>query len=285
MWADHEAGAYAPMSSIAVLSDDAIVLGSTEAMATSLISNIWYQSRTSDERALIVQRSLLLQKSIAVLMEKISTHNPNIDVVHISTGGSYAWKPLHTHVNDIDFNVIVCGSYFTYYDDFDIAPLMPFCTNQLKKVSFTIFGEDNLTRGIPVNDSITSHDYIQTNVTIREGIVMPYRNTIVCGRSVYPGKDDPEQNLLVRIDKQLFQSDLFLNAGLEKKYTAAERLQKALNRTVEAGILLNYYFIKDPYLVSYFKALEDVPLTTQHDVGIVLKKVRELRAMVGPARA
>jgi hypothetical protein len=55
-------------------------------------------------------------------------------------------------VNAIDFNVIVRGSYFDYYDVYDTDFLRDRLTNPIRKISFTVLGASNVFQGTEIND-------------------------------------------------------------------------------------------------------------------------------------
>jgi hypothetical protein len=70
-----------------------------------------------------------------------------LEVEHLSIGGSYLYCDAAAAVNDIDFNVIVRGSYFDYYDVYDTDFLQDSLTNPIRKISFTVFGASNVFGG------------------------------------------------------------------------------------------------------------------------------------------
>ena len=160
-----------------------------------------------------------------------------MEVEHLSIGGSYLYTAGGAAVNDIDFNVIVRGSYFDYYDVYDTGSLKDRLANPIRKVSFTIFGASNVFGGTEINDLVVRDSYIHTDVTIREGLVFGWRNATLLGPT-FSASPPYLPNLLVRIDRQLYQARLLAAGKIGLDRGQKVRQAKAANRTIEAALLL-----------------------------------------------
>ena len=66
---------------------------------------------------------------------------------------------------------------------FDIKELQQKLDTKINKISFMIFGEENLKGKVKIDDSILSRAFMHTDMTIREGIVMYLRNIVVWGQN------------------------------------------------------------------------------------------------------
>ena len=166
---------------------------------------------------------------------------PSLEVQHLSIGGSYLYCADGVAVNDIDFNVIVQGSYFDYYDVYEIDFLSTWLTNPIRKISFTIFGTHNVFHGTPINDLVVRDSYLHTDVTIREGLVFGWRNATLLGPT-FSASRPYLPNLLVRIDRQLYQARLLETGKIGLNRGWKIRQAKAANRVTEAALLLTEAF-------------------------------------------
>ena len=160
---------------------------------------------------------------------------------HISLGGSYLFKS--EKVNDIDFNIIVSGSHFSYTDTFKANEINRKLPVNVKRISVMIFGEDDFLSKTNVHDIIEVPDYIHTSLCMREGLVFPMRNVTIYGHLFNP-KELDRKNLLVRIKGQLFHAELMLEDKVDLHKNDKARLLKSVGRIAEAFLFLSEGFQK-----------------------------------------
>jgi hypothetical protein len=79
--------------------------------------------------------------------------------------------------------------------------------------------------------------HINTDVTIREGLVFGWRNATLLGLT-FSTSPPYLPNLLVRIDRQLYQARLLENGKIGINRGQEVRQAKAANRIIEAALLL-----------------------------------------------
>ena len=214
------------------LSDDVVDMDN---FVLPLKKNWFLELLAPKQRINVHNRFLQLIKNISSILALFYKNHPNLKILHISVGGSYCYSD-HKSM-DIDFNFIVEGGFFSYYDIFINDMKEVFFDPSIKKISFMIFGYDNLRGKTCINDSILSRSFLHTDMTIREGVVMPARNITIYGRSF---KNTPVKdfNFFTRILRQLFQAELLLKNEIGLEYEPRQRLLKAFSRICEAGILL-----------------------------------------------
>ena len=214
------------------LSDDSV----TEANFTlPLKKNYFLKILSEKQRTIIYNRFIKLIKNISVILGLFHQRHSNLKILHISVGGSYCYSEQIPQ--DIDFNIIVEGSFFSYYDIFSNEVTNQFWEPAITKISFMIFGIDNLSGKTTVNDSLLSRSFLHTDMTIREGLIMPIRNITVYGRDI-KNTITKDFNYFSRILRQLFQAKLFMESKIGLEYGDEKRRAKAFSRIKEAGILL-----------------------------------------------
>lgn len=230
---DYEVARYQRLTKPLIeLSDDVVDIDN---FALPLKKNWFLELLTQKQRIGIYERFLQLIKNISSILALFYKNHPNLKILHISVGGSYCYsdhKPM-----DIDFNFIVEGSFFSYYDIFINDMKEVFFDPSIKKISFMIFGYDNLRGKTCINDSILSRSFLHTDMTIREGVIMPARNITIYGR-IFKNTPVKDFNFFTRILRQLFQAELLLKNEIGLEYEPRQRLLKAFSRICEAGILL-----------------------------------------------
>lgn len=178
-------------------------------------------------------------KAASSLVENIKTiiveKYPNLHIKHISIGGSYLFKI--GEVKDIDFNIIVTGSFFYYDEIFEVDKINKKLPINIKKISLMIFGERDFLYRTNICDTIETPDYIHTSLCMREGLVFPIRNIPIYGSLCIP-KNLDKHNLLVRIRRQLFHAQLMIEDKVDLHRNADERLLKSIGRIAEGFIYL-----------------------------------------------
>ena len=233
---DAAAGRYERVFPVARYAD-VVDLGDVGSVRASLSGNLWFRSSDDVRRQSMVDKVARLEPAVDELCAIVRLVEPSLKVEHISIGGSYLYCEGDVAVNDIDFNVIVRGSYFDYYDVYDIDFLRNSLTNPIRKISFTVFGASNVLQGTPINDLVVRDSYIHTDVTIREGLVFGWRNATLLGPA-FSARPPYLPNLLVRIDRQLYQARLLEEGKIALDRGEKVRQAKATNRITEAALLL-----------------------------------------------
>jgi hypothetical protein len=217
---------------------DVVDLGDVESIRASLAGNLWFRSSNDARRQSMIDKVARLEPVVDELCATVRLVEPSLEIEHISIGGSYLYCEGDVAINDIDFNVIVGGSY---YDVYDIGFLRGALTNPIRKISFTVFGASNVFGGTPINDLVVRDSYIHTDVTIREGLVFGWRNATLLGPA-FSARSPYLPNLLVRIDRQLYQARLLEEGKIGLDRGEKVRQAKATNRITEAALLLGEAF-------------------------------------------
>lgn len=241
---DKDAGNYKRTFPLAKYSFS-VKLSREEQIRKSLKENIWFNSSTPKQKDLMIQKLRSHEKIIGELFKIISSRTKK-NIRHISIGGSYLFDNRDDQLNgphDIDYNVLVSGSYFDYFNYYETQFLQNIILggNNIKKVSFMMFGENNIFEGTAIEDSIKSEGYMHTDLAIREGLIFSWRNGTIYGKSFGHLKIN-RYNLLIRIARELYQAKLFLKNKIALKKTLQARQGKALSRVSEVAILLKKAF-------------------------------------------
>ena len=231
---DYEIGQYASLEKpIVELSND---MGGIS-FSAQVEHNIFLQLLSDSQLKIIEDRVKNIQENISLILSYISSKFPNVEILQLSIGGSYGYS-TDSSIRDIDFNVIVKGCFFSYYDMFNIKELQQKLDIKVNKISFMIFGEENLKGKVKIDDSVLSRAFMHTDMTIREGIVMYLRNIVVWGQNFcyVPLNRDI---LKMRIKRQIFQASLLIRNEIGQEYGLDMQRKKAFSRIKEAGILLS----------------------------------------------
>lgn len=197
---------------------------------------IWFIYASGLEKRNILRKLSTICELVDKIKSKINCHYSNLNIKHISIGGSYLFKEHAS--SDIDFNIIVGGSYFSYMDIFEIDEINKKLPTTVKKISFMIFGEEDFLRDTGVSDAIETKDYIHTSLCMREGLVFPMRNVLIYGlKHIKPPILDKE-NLLMRIKRQLYHACLMVDGKIDLHRDTKSRLLKSISRISEALLYL-----------------------------------------------
>jgi hypothetical protein len=200
---------------------------------------VWFQCASEAEKKGILDKLKVTSGLVEDIKIIIGTKYPDLHIKHISIGGSYLFKI--DEANDIDFNIIVAGSHFSYVDIFEVDNVNKKLPVSVKKISLMIFGEDDFLFRTNIYDTIETEDYIHTSLCMREGLVFPMRNVLIYGHLCQP-KDLDRRNLLVRIKRQLFHAQLMIEGKVDLHRNADARLLKSVGRIAEAFLYLSVGF-------------------------------------------
>ena len=228
------AGRYKDNYPICILSKQNVFEKHCSDLNKILQKNIWFTCASDVDKKKILDKTIIFFKMIAFLKKIILRKQSKLIIKHISVGGSYLFKDSN---NDIDFNVIVKGSHFSYFDYFEIDELNNLLDRPVKKISFMIFGENNFLYKDNTLDMIETKDYIHTSLCMREGLVFLMRNVTVFG-NYFINREIDRGNLLVRIRRQIFHADLMLNKKIDLHKDSNAILLKAISRIAEALLYL-----------------------------------------------
>ena len=140
--------------------------------------------------------------------------------------GSYIYGDFDYKPEDIDVGMIVKGSFFRYIIDQIKLPI--FIRRQLilpvEKISIFIYGEENMARGIPIDDTVIA-GVIHKKATLHELSVGYLRDIIIKGRDWNLIKNN-ERNILVTIGNEIQNCYIrLLNKG-KKREKLSIRLKK-----------------------------------------------------------
>jgi len=196
---------------------------------------VWFIYASESDRGNILNKLGIICELADNIKSKINCYYSNLNIKHISVGGSYLFKE---YASDIDFNIIVEGSYFSYRDIFEIDDINKKLPARIKKISLMIFGEEDFLRDTNVSDVIETKDYIHTSLCMREGLVFSMRNVLIYGfKHVKPSTLDKE-NLLIRLKRQLYHASLMVDGKVDLHRDTKSRLLKSISRISEAVLYL-----------------------------------------------
>ena len=173
---DFDIGKYDIKYPIVTLSEESL---GKDVLVNSLKGNRRYICSGDDGQKEILSKF----DSVLLIMDKVifkfKQIYPDLMIKHISISGSYLFNKEVS--NDIDFNIIVVGSFFSYKDIFDIEEINKVISSPIKKISFMVFGQDDFLYDTGIDDSIETRDFIHTSLIMREGLVFGLRNVMVFG--------------------------------------------------------------------------------------------------------
>jgi hypothetical protein len=219
--------------------DQSIIIGDTEpTLHTQLLRNYWYQRANSLERAAMLERLVHLNENLGIVVDFIdrSYGTLGFTVEHISLAGSY----LHAdHPGDIDFDVVLSGSYFDYVTFNDGIELLDL-TGSVTKISLTVMGMENILGNAFTHDDITNDGFTHHDTIIREILVAPMRNVTVFGKVFDEQRSVDSRNVLVRIARQLYFAELTLEGRIRYYENEPLRTRKAVNRIREAYQIIDW---------------------------------------------
>jgi hypothetical protein len=155
-------------------------------------------------------------------------------VLHLSIAGSAIFK---SKANDIDFNVIIEGCKFEYFEIFPEKHFHFFKNlGSIKKISFIVFGEKDINATTKTDDSIMTPGYLHQDIITREMLVYPWRNMLIYG---YDVKISASKKFIIdRIVAGLAFAERILQRDIPRYSNNDTRILKSLSRINEAIMLL-----------------------------------------------
>ncbi|HEX8182128.1 MAG TPA: hypothetical protein VF575_00835 [Candidatus Saccharimonadales bacterium] len=203
-----------------------------------LLYNYWYQKGNVYERDGMLKRVVHINEHLQIVLDFIDkTYGPlGFTIEHISIAGSYAHaeKP-----GDIDFDVVLSGSFFdyiTFNEGIDILDQ----TDNVRKISLTVMGIENVLGNAFVPDDIRNKGFVHHDTIIREMLIAPMRNITVYGRPFDHTKNIDSRNVMVRIARQLYFAELTLEGKIPYYSEDPLRTKKAVNRIREAYQIIEW---------------------------------------------
>ena len=268
-YSDDEIDKYCPEFPIVQLEANPIVIRDDFSIETILKSNLWYANAFPRQKTIMENRVKILSKKTDFLSHiMLKKHN----VLHASIGGSFFYK-MDQIINDLDINIIVDGSYFEYVK-LNTADMFPIPTGLPIYTSLMIFGLENLTVGSKTNDTIEIGEYRHTDLTFREGCVMPWRNATFYGKNFSFPFICNRQNIFVRIKRQVYYSELVINNKIARYSVKDVQINKAYNRLAEAYFLLTNTFLELNLSIPEAFALFYKKNRTENDVRKLLSDIK-----------
>ncbi|MBU3954946.1 nucleotidyltransferase domain-containing protein, partial [bacterium] len=136
-------------------------------------------------------------------MKLIKKELPNNKPVTFYCYGSYLYGKNKSDIDDIDVGIMVKGSAFKYIIDKITIPseLRKRLPVPVKKLSLFIYGEDNMTKGIPIKDTIRA-GLTHKETVKRELSVAYWRNCVVWGKDFVRIKGN-EFNALIVVGRMI----------------------------------------------------------------------------------
>lgn len=206
-----------------------------------LSQNFWYQKANAISRKKMLKRIVNVNKNIAIVLNFIKDNYGYLDqkCLHISIAGSYTYSQ---NPGDIDLDVVIDGSYFDYnYFSKGIAPFNT--TGNIKKISLTVMGIDNINGNQLINSNIENDGFLHQDTILREMLVAPMRNVTVYGKPFLAPDVFDERNIIVRVARQLYFASLTLQGKIPYYSKDPLRTKKAISRINEAHDILEWIFL------------------------------------------
>lgn len=203
-----------------------------------IMHNYWFQKGNTLERKNMLERVIHLNKNLQIVLDFIDKHYGSLGftVEHISIAGSYAHA---AEPGDIDFDVVLSGSYFDYVTFNEGIELLD-TTGTVRKVSLTVMGMNNIIGTQLINDDIRNTGFVHHDTIIREMLVAPMRNITVYGKPFDADKNIDSRNVMVRIARQLYFAELTLEGKIPYYDQEPLKTRKAVKRIREAYEIIDW---------------------------------------------
>jgi hypothetical protein len=167
---------------------------------------------------------------------------PKATVISIFAYGSYLYGDIDYIPDDIDIGVIVKGNAFKYLIDKITIP--PYLRKKLiipvKKISLFIYGADNMSEGIPIDDTIIA-GITHRETTLRELSVAYWRDVVIWGKE-FNYLENNKRNILVTLARMINGCYArLLNYG-NKREDDITRFKRIATRLVEVNVFLKFFY-------------------------------------------
>lgn len=205
--------------------------------------NPYYLVFSEEKKDLLVERVDSLKSVLEFINTKIIDILPQRDIVSIYACGSYIYANRNYIPEDIDIGVVVEGSTFQYFPK---IPMPYSFSNKLgipvKYLSLNFYGRENLERGIPVGQRMSSKDIEMR----REAAVGYRRNVVIQGRDFMSNGNDLHNAYAAKVEMLIRCYLRLLGWGRYAKEADEERLQKLASRLYSLSVFLKFFNPKAP---------------------------------------
>lgn len=203
-----------------------------------MLQNYWYQKSNTFERKDMLKRVQHINEHLQIVIDFFDRTYGELgfELLHLSIAGSYAHS---VEPGDIDFDVVVNGSFFDYVTFNEGIELLDL-TGSVRKISLTVMGIENILGTAFTNDDIRNEGFVHHDTIIREMLVAPMRNITVYGREFDNVKNVDSRNVLVRIARQLYFAELTLEGKIPYYSDDPLRTLKATKRIKEAYEIIDW---------------------------------------------
>jgi hypothetical protein len=210
----------------------------TTLLHRQLLRNYWFQKSNTVERKEMLDRVVHINNNIQIVLDFLEkTYGAlGFTIEHIAIAGSYTHSSTP---GDIDFDVVVNGSFFDYVTFNEGIELLDM-TGTVQKLSFTVMGMDNILGTAFTTDDIRNKGFVHHDTITREMLVAPMRNVTVYGHPLDDIKHVDSRNVLVRIARQLYFAELTLEGKIPYYSEDPLRTRKATKRVREAYEIIDW---------------------------------------------
>lgn len=217
--------------------------------------NIFYSIFDKKRRKLLIDRIDSLNFLPQFVLNYLKKEMPKVTPISIFIYGSYLYGDFEYLADDIDVGIVVKKCFFKYIIDEIRTPF--FLEQELtlpKKISLFIYGEDNMSKGIPIDDTIVA-GLVHKETTLRELSVAYWRDIVIWGKD-FNYIENNEKNILVTLARNIKGCYTRLwNFGNGKEDDNI-RFKKISTRIIEVNAFLKFLF---PELKIDFEYLFKLP--------------------------
>jgi hypothetical protein len=204
--------------------------------------NVFYTFFDKKRKEMLIKRLASLKPLGPFILDYIKKKFKKVIPISIFVYGSYLYGDFDYLPEDIDVGVVVKGSFFKYFINKIKIPI--FLRTKLvipvEKISLFIYGEDNMKKGLPINDTIVA-GLVHHETTLRELSVAYWRDVVIWGKDFNYLKDN-ERNILVTLTRIINGCYLrLLNRGV-KKEAKNLRFKRIVTRLTEVIVFLKFLY-------------------------------------------
>jgi len=219
--------------------------------------NIFYSVFDGKRRKLLIKRIISLNYLLEFLLNRIKHEIPRANIVSVYAHGSYLYGDFNYPPDDIDIGAVVKGCAFKYIINGIKIPdfLRQKLIASVGKISLFIYGEENMSKGIPIDDTVIG-GVIHKETTLRELSKAYWRSVVIWGRDFRYIKNN-ERNILTNIARDLNGCYIRLFNYGNGKEDDRTRFRKIANRLIEINLFLKLLY---PTLKNNWEYLFKLPL-------------------------
>jgi len=220
--------------------------------------NIYYNIFDNKTKKLFIDRVNSLSNILNFLLDYIKQEIHSTQIVSIYVYGSYLYGNSDYIPNDIDIGVVVKGNIFKYIIDKIVLPscLYKKLIVPTKNISLFVYGEDNMVRGIPINDTVFA-GLIHKQTIKRELSIAYWRNIVIWGTD-FKYINNNEKNTFVTLARMINGCrERLLRYGHNNREDERTLFRKVATRLVEANVFMEFF---SPGLLINWNELLKFPL-------------------------